>query len=158
MQAKLGHLIPVAMFLVSNLLSASAKACLGGVAEYGNAVLRAGQVFEGDTEVAFPAVSAENANKVLSPPLRLIDTEKLKISVLYIETTATFKIASVVYQVKQDGHETTTVQVKSNVSASGVKTRSIAPPPADIPREKMPIADYIHGCASSEKNGSGVSR
>lgn len=135
-----------------------AQACMGGHAAFGNAILRAGQVTVGDDiQVPFPVVDASNANKVLNPPTQLVDSKKLKISVLYIETTAKYEIASVVYRVEQDGYPPTTVRVKSNISASGIRSRSIAPPPPDVPREPLPSVDDSFGCGGSEGGSKGSS-
>jgi hypothetical protein len=132
-----------------------AHACLGGHAAFGNAILQAGRVTVNDTDVPFPVVDAGNANKVLPEPIQLVGSKTLKVHVLYIETTAKYEIASVIYKVEQDGHSPTIVRVKSNVSASGMRTRSIAPQPADIAREPMPKVDDVFGCGGSEGRSSG---
>lgn len=130
----------------------SAVACIGGSASFGNAVLRAGHVTVNDVEVPFPVVNASNANKVLDP-IPLVQRKDLKVFVVYIETTAKYEVASVVYKIEQDGYPPTTVRVKSNVTASGMRTRSIAPP-VEIPREPIPSVDDVYGCGGSE-GGSG---
>jgi hypothetical protein len=108
----------------------------------------------------FPTVDESNANKVLPTPVQLVGQPKLKIYVLYVETTSKYEIASVVYRVEQEGQSPTTIRVKSNVSASGVRTRSLAPPPPDVPREPLPSADETYGCGGSDRgsSGSGVTR
>ena len=152
------------LFALSLTNANFAQACMGGHAAFGNAILRAGHVTVGDdVQVPFPVVDASNANKILNPPTQLVDSKKLKISVLYIETTAKYEIASVVYRVEQEGYPPTTVRVKSNVSASGVRTRSLAPPPPDVPREPLPSVDDSFGCGGSEggsrgSTGNGVTR
>ena len=108
-----------------------AKACMPRPADFGNALLYAGRVLVKDEEVPFPVVDEKNANKVLTPPIQLVDAKDLKIYVLYIETTADYKIASVVYRVEQDGYPPIRVRTKSNISASGIRTRSLAPKPPD---------------------------
>lgn len=138
-----------------------AQACMGGHAAFGNVMLRAGHVTVNDSiNVPFPTVDESNANKVLPTPIQLVGQPKLKVYVLYIETTSKYEIASVVYKVEQEGLPATTVRVKSNVSASGVRTRSLAPQPADIPREPLPSTDETFGCGGSDRgsSGSGVAR
>ncbi len=131
-----------------------AAACIGGHAAFGNAILRAGQVTVNDVEVPFPVVNEKNANKLL-PDTQLVGSKKLKIFITYIETTAKYEIASVIYRVEQEGHPVTTVRVKSNVSASGMRTRSLAPRPPDIEREPLPAVDDVFGCGGSEGGSSG---
>lgn len=146
----------VIAFSITCALSADfANACIGGHAAFGNAMLQAGRVTVNDIEVPFPVVDAGNANKVLTEPIQLVGSKTLKVHVLYIETTAKYEIASVIYKVEQEGHSPTIVRVKSNVSASGMRTRSIAPQPADIAREPMPKVDDVFGCGGSEGRSSG---
>ncbi len=138
--------------LIGNLNPAAA--CIGGQRSYGNAILYAGRVTVNDVEVPFPVVNEKNANKLL-PDTQLVGSKKLKIFITYIETTAKYEIASVIYRVEQEGHPVTTVRVKSNVSASGMRTRSLAPRPPDIEREPLPAVDDVFGCGGSEGGSSG---
>ncbi|MDZ4082624.1 MAG: hypothetical protein U1E10_06795 [Bdellovibrionales bacterium] len=146
------QLFLIAAAITYSTLSADyALGCMGGQASFANAVLRAGHVTVGDTTVPFPVVNPGNANKVLPDPIQLVGSKTLKVHVLYIETTAKYEIASVIYKVEQEGYPPTTVRVKSNVSASGVRTRSLAPQPADIEREPLPTVNDVFDCGGSER-------
>lgn len=134
-----------------------AHACLGGHAAYANAILRAGHVTVNDIAVPFPVIDETNANKVLDTPIQLVGSKTLKVHVLYVETTAKYEIASTIYKVEQEGYPPRTIRVQSNITASGIRTRSIGPKPADIPRDPMPSTEETFGCGGAERSSGGSS-
>lgn len=144
----------IAIFgLVSTIaiLSSVATACIGGVAEFGNATLTSSGASVNGKAVAYPTVTPEMRNKKLDLPV--IKQKGLEVQIVYVKSTKkNDDVVATYYRVVQDGYPPTVVRVNSNVNELGMRFRSIVIPPEG--EDPPPAIDQTYGCGGSSPGHS----
>ena len=143
----------IAIFgLVSTIaiLSSEATACIGGVAEFGNATLTSSSASVNGKAVAYPTVTPEMRNKTLDLPV--IKQKGLEVQIVYVKSTKkNDDVVATYYRVVQDGYPPTVVRVNSNVNELGMRFRSVVIPPEG--EDPPPAIDQTYGCGGGNSTG-----
>lgn len=143
------------VLLFSLLAVSAAHACMGGIAPFGKARLMSGSATYNDRVVAYPQITGDMKNKRISVPL--IKEKDLTVEIVYVKANKNKDVVATYYLVKQEGFKPTTVRVESNITESGMVTRSLVPVKEE--GDPVPSSDQVFGCggvqSGAEQKGTG---
>lgn len=148
--------------IVFALMSAATpvKACIGGRFEVGDITLMPSSASKDGQPIDYPPIKPEMRNKKIDKLLS--KSNDLEIRIVYVLSAKNSEeVAATFYAVKQRGYEDMIIRVNSNVSESGVRTRSLRPQAEttgrdEPPKEEPPKADEVFGCGGgSTRHGLG---
>lgn len=132
------------------VFSPQTRACLGGIAEFGNATVMSSSASVGGEAVDYPTITPEMRNKKLDIPV--IKQKGLEIRIVYVKgTKKNDNVVATYYRVVQDGFAPTVVRVNSNVNELSIRSRSIAIPPEG--EDPPPVSDQTYGCGGGSSPG-----
>lgn len=148
--SRLNFMAIFGLIFSSALLSGDADACIGGIAEFGNATLTSSGASVNGKAVAYPTITPDMRNKTLDLPL--IKQKGLEVQIVYVKSTKkNDDVVATYYRVVQEGYPPTVVRVNSNVNELGMRFRSIVIPPEG--EDPPPAIDQTYGCGGGHSTG-----